>query len=238
VRALLRRLECASAPALVVLDNAWLARAQRWEAGLGKPAPLPEGPAVHLLVTTRNEYFAGSAFAHLCLGPLAREDARELLLATSGRTGAASPAQDGLDALLERSAGHALALELCGVQLRRAGPTLPHASLDALRPGGAEFDHARHTGYAVGKASEAATLHGAFAQLWYALDGELRRWWSLAAQCDPAAAASALPARALEALGEFHLVRWDASGGRWAMHPLVREFGAAQAAAAAVDGDV
>ena len=75
VRTLSRR----NAPVLIVLDNV-----EHW-GGDRIPSPLPEGPHVKYLVTTRHRNLGGGRFRHYTLGFLGPTFASELLTKTAGR---------------------------------------------------------------------------------------------------------------------------------------------------------
>ncbi|MEO8179782.1 MAG: ATP-binding protein [Deltaproteobacteria bacterium] len=231
VNEVIRLLERAAEPCLIVLDNAFLRPDERWEEGRGKPFPLPCGSQVRLLVTTRNDHFARMAFQHTRLDVLPAPVARQLLLEISERDATGDPARlDGLDELLEQLGGHALALEVSGAYLQRNGSETPHSLLRRIQQGERLERQARQTGYAVAKADYEATIQGAFLALWNLLDAETQRHWQLAAQFEPApvsvalSEASGLSIDALAALQEFHLVEWAPSGNHWVMHRLTRAF--------------
>lgn len=84
-------------PVLIVLDNV-----EGWTQQ-SEPRPLPRGPQVALLVTTRNRRLAGQSFAHFELETLPKEAARAFLFAAAERDLAAAP---GTPDLLQHLDGH------------------------------------------------------------------------------------------------------------------------------------
>ncbi len=231
VSKVIRRLETSSERSLVILDNAFLTADERWEEGLGKPAPLPDGPGVGLLVTTLNDYFGGAAFLHRPLEMLSEAASRELLLGISRRDGAADPARlEGLDELLRALGGHALALEISAVFLQKNGSETPRSLLQRIAQGERFERLARHTGYAIPKSSHEATLHGAFDALWNFLDEASQISWRLAAQLEPVPVGSSLSEAVglstdlLETLHDVRLIEWDPKHRGWVMHRLTRAF--------------
>jgi hypothetical protein len=212
-------------------DNAFLTADERWEEGLGKPAPLPEGPAVSLLVTTRNDYFGGSSFLHRPLEMLPEHASRELLLAISRRDAPADPARlDGLDELLHALGGHALAIEISAVFLQKNGNETPRSLLQRIARGERFERLARHTGYAIQKAGPEATIHGAFEALWSFLDEATQNAWRLAAQFEPVPVGASLSEAVgltrdlLETLRDVRLIEWDTKQHGWVTHRLTRAF--------------
>jgi DNA-binding winged helix-turn-helix (wHTH) protein len=212
---LLRRLEAGARPVLVVLDNtaSWAAAA--------RPAPLPRGPHVRVLVTTRLRNLGGSQFAHLPLGALAAPHDRELLERLAGRA-----VEPGAGELLAELAGHPLALEVAGAFLGTYGGESALSYLAALRRSGEALeaqlaDRVRYPG----------TLTQALRALAQRLAPPAREAWWLLAQlgCGPGARelvlACGLEPAALHSLEEHHLLQAESAGG-WAMHRLARAFGA------------
>lgn len=204
-----------NAPVLIVLDNVEI-----WSAETA-PAPLPEGPHIRFLITSRHNGIGGSRFQHFEVGVLAPPFARELLCSTAGRDLASRP---GFADLLDHLGGHALALELAGAFLREFPAETPATYLAALRRSpDIEAKVSELTRYE-------RTVSAAFQTVWDRLDDETRRAWQVAARFEPAfatpalAAAAGLDADRLRALRRFHLIEYDAEGS-WRMHRLIGAFG-------------
>ena len=207
-------------PVLIVLDNveSWTRRSE--------PRPLPSGPQVALLVTTRYRGLAGQAFAHVELETLPDEAAREFLSAAAGRDLSGAP---GTADLLRHLDGHTLAIELAGAYLREFPAVTPAAHLKKLAEGAPVEERVQELVRYERTVGRALDVHRA--QLdetaWSAL---------LVAACfapeDASVAlleACGIAAEAQHPLRRFHLIRDD--GQRWRMHRLVREW--AQRAASA-----
>ncbi len=203
-------------PTLLVLDNveAW-GREQT-------PTPLPAGPHLRWLVTTRSRRLGGARFKHVTVGVLDRGPALDLLEEVSGRELAAA---EGTDALLDHLDGHALALELAGAYLGEFPAESPAGYLARLR---AEPDIAARVIDQLERYQH--TVASALATIWQQLDPEARRAWQIAACFEPESvgdklsAAAGLDADALHALRRRHVID-TAPDGRWRMHRLTRDFG-------------
>ena len=221
VRAVMRVVE-SGGPALVVLDNvvAWTAAAA--------PTPMPGGPRVAVLATTRARDLAGASFEHVTLEVLAPEAARELLLALIG---AKRAGEDGLEALLAHLGGHALAIELAGAFLRAYPGVGAVAYLARLRAGERVEDKvAPQTRY---EKTVKAALDATCERLDPVGQAALR-----VAGCFADEAASLALLRlcgvdedAERALRDVHLIAGD--GASWTMHRLVRAHARAAGGAAA-----
>jgi hypothetical protein len=214
-RQVIRRLE-AGDQALVVLDNV-----ESW-TGDERPAPLPRGPSVHLLVTTQHQGLGGpNVFRHHDLRFLGEAAARAMLLSLSGRDGAAEP---GLDALLNHLGGHTLALELAGAYLATYPSTTAGAYLARLQAGAdPEADVTPQVAYA-------RTVEQSLDAIWERLDADARRAWQIAGVFAPAEAtvelltACDVDEATQRTLRRHHVI--SLSTTRWSMHNLVRAYGA------------
>jgi tetratricopeptide (TPR) repeat protein/nucleoside phosphorylase len=213
-RQVIRRLE-AGDQALVVLDNV-----ESW-TGDERPAPLPRGPSVHLLVTTQHQGLGGpNVFQHHDLSFLGQTAARAMLLSLSGRDGAAEP---GLDALLNHLGGHTLALELAGAYLATYPSTTAGAYLARLQAGAdPEADVTPQVAYA-------RTVEQSLDAIWERLDAAARRAWQIAGVFAPAEAtvellnACGVDEATQRTLRRHHVI--SLSPTRWSMHRLVRAYG-------------
>jgi len=212
-RQVLHALERREHPLLVVLDNVAEWRSDR------RPTPLPRGPHVSLLVTTRRHNLGAAQFRHIEVGALAVPHDRSLLTALAG----ADPGP-GLDALLAELGGHPLALELAGAFLGSFPAETPCTYLNALRH---NADAVERT--VADRTPEERTLGETLRATWDRLPDRVRHAWWLASFFETGPVASEI-ARALgigvEALRELesvHLVQCDQEG-MW-MHRLVRDFG-------------
>lgn len=209
------RLVSSGGPALIVLDNVTT-------ADTAHRGPLPAGPHIASLVTTRDRDLAPpnvrpSAVEHIPIDTLAPDLARALLIEVAGRDLAAEP---GLDELLAHLSGHALALELVGAHLRRHAGVSPAAYLARLRGSDIEWR---------GPPPARDPLHAAFDATWTLLDDAAQAAVRVMGWFAPEAASLVL----LEACGvddvtqatlqQFHLI--DRDDDEWQMHPLVREYG-------------
>jgi tetratricopeptide (TPR) repeat protein len=203
-----RTLSACAAPALLVLDNV-----ASW-TGDAVPRPLPRGPQIHMLVTTRLRWLGGTRLRHYSLGILEPPHDRELLATMCGRADASS------DELLAHLGGHALAIELAGAYLAEFPETTPSDYLRRHAPG---HDDNR--------------VERAFHALWDRLDRDTRQAWILASCFAPEPASTALAdavgvdAGARHELRRFHLLDCGEQG-TWHMHRLTREFGARAGTAA------
>ncbi len=203
-------------PTLLVLDNV-----KAWDREQ-TPTPLPAGPHLRWLVTTRSRRLGGARFKHVAVGFLDRGPALTLLEEVSGRELAASP---GTDALLDHLDGHALALELAGAYLGEFPAETPAGYLRRLH---ADPDTEARVSDQLGRYQH--TVANALATIWQQLDATARRAWHIAACFEPEsvgerlAAAAGLGADALRELRRRHLID-TAPDGRWHMHRLTREFG-------------
>jgi tetratricopeptide (TPR) repeat protein/nucleoside phosphorylase len=214
-RQVIRRLE-AGDQALVVLDNV-----ESW-TGDERPAPLPRGPSIHLLVTTQHQGLGGpNVFRHHDLRFLGEAAARAMLLSLSGRDGAAEP---GLDALLNHLGGHTLALELAGAYLATYPSTTAGAYLARLQAGAdPEADVTPQVAYA-------RTVEQSLDAIWERLDDDARRAWQIAGVFAPAEAtvelltACDVDEATQRTLRRHHVI--SLSPTRWSMHRLVRAYGA------------
>jgi tetratricopeptide (TPR) repeat protein len=201
------------APVLLVLDNV-----ERWTRE-SEPHPLPGGPNVALLVTTRFRFLAGTSFLHHPLEVLNPEASRALLASVSGRDLAAT---EGTDELLEQLEGHSLAVELAGAYLREFPRVSPGRYLDELRAGKVLED----------KVTELVryerTVHQALDANKRHIDEAAQRALRVAACFAPEEASIALleacgvGGEELRILRRFHLIGGD--GDRWRMHRLVRHW--------------
>ena len=203
------RIASTGEPVLVVLDNV-----ERWTRE-SEPHPLPRGPRVALLATTRHRFLAGPAFDHYPLEILPADASRELLDFLAGRV---------LDAndLLRHLGGHTLAIELAGAYLREFPAVTPAAYLKKLMDGAPVEEKVQEL------IRYEATVNRALAAHWKQLDDRAREALLVAACFAPEDASIALleacdvDADAQQPLRRFHLIGGD--GERWRMHRLVREW--------------
>jgi DNA-binding winged helix-turn-helix (wHTH) protein len=209
----LRRIEASGCPTLIVLDNV-----ESWTP-LSQPAPLPAGPHVHLLVTTRRRNLAGSFFRHVDLGFLREPYDQELLERTRGRSGG-----PGLAELLRYCAGHALALELAGAFLATHPGETPESYLKELEGGVERIE----IGFA-DRVRYEHTLSHALRTVWNrATEREREAWWICSFfEPVPASRAEATSAgvdlASLRRLEELHLTHVGPDQC-WTMHRLTRDF--------------
>ena len=200
---------------LVILDNA-----ETWEKD-HQPAPLPTGPNVTLLVTTRRSHLGGTRFRSFPLEFLGAAEARALVTGLAGGSAADRP---GFAALLDYLDGHALGLELCGIYLREYPEVAPETYLTGLKAG-RELD-----AKVADESRYQASVNQGFAMLWERLDGSTRGFWQRASWFAPEPATAALAdacgldGDARHALHRYHLVDLD-NDGRFRMHRLTRAFG-------------
>ena len=200
-------------PVLVVLDNV-----ERW-TGKSEPRPLPSGPQVTLLVTTRRRDLAGQSFAHFELDTLPEDAARQFLFAAAGRDLAAVP---GTAELLRHLDGHTLAIELAGAYLREFPAVTPAAYLEKLAAGAEVEEKVQDL------VRYERTVRGALDVHWKHLDDTAREALLVAACFAPEDAsvelleACGVDGDARQPLRRFHLISDD--GERWRMHSLVREW--------------
>ena len=211
---LLRVLENEPEPLLIVLDNV-----EDWQPD-ARPSPLPRGPHISVLVTTRRHNLAAAQFRHLELGLLATPHDRELLCALAG-----DDPSPGAAELLAHLAGHALALELAGAFLGTFPAETPLSYLRALRRGSDSVERA-----IADRTHDRRTLGEAFRTIWDRLPDSARDAWWLASffESGPVsqeiAHASGITREALHQLESAHVIQFDGDG-HWTMHQLVREFG-------------
>jgi tetratricopeptide (TPR) repeat protein len=200
---------------LIILDNV-----ERWD-NQSQPRPLPSGPNVTLLVTTRRSHLGGNRFRAFPLEILGKAEASLLV---TGIAGGEVAARDGFEELLTELDGHALAVELAGVYLREYPDATPASYLAMLRAG-------RDPDAKV--ADQARYEHGvnqAFELLWARLDPATQALWLRASLfapepvSAPLADACGLDADARRALHRYHLVDVDQDGS-FRMHRLTRAFG-------------
>jgi serine/threonine protein kinase/tetratricopeptide (TPR) repeat protein len=202
-------------PALVILDNV-----EQWDEEI-QPTPIPSGPNVTLLVTTRRSHIGGSRFRSFRLDFLKQPDADALMVELAGPEVMIQP---GFHELTAHLGGHALAVELSGTYLRERPDVSPAAYLAKLKES-REFDSqvASDTRYE-------RSVNDAFALLWQRLDVAARRYWQLAScfAAEPVSVALAdacgLDADARCELRRYHLIESDSSG-QFRMHRLIRSFG-------------
>ncbi len=201
-------------PVLLVLDNV-----TGW-ANDERPGPLAEGPHVRLLVTTRQRDLGGAAFEHFDTDLLDEDDARELLVAISGRQ---FDDQTELDDLLNHLAGHALSLEIAGATLREFPDMTPQDLLQTVH------EDANWGSDVVDRVGYQATVGAAFRSLWDRLDEDTRDAWRLAACFEPQSVGielsdcAGLDRARRSKLSRFHLIR-TAEDSRWTMHRATRAF--------------
>jgi hypothetical protein len=210
---LLRQIQALRQPVLVVLDDVLSWGSEE------RPAPLPSGPHVHTLATTRVRNLGGSQFKHVELGVLDPPHDEQLVVALAGRQ-----PDPGLPELLAELRGHALALELAGAFLGTYRAETARSYLAALR---ASDDVEVEVS---GRVRYEQTATQAFRTLADRLAEPVRHAWRVASQFAPEpatrelAAAAGLHAPALRSLEEMHLVQATADG-RWTMHRLTHAFG-------------
>jgi DNA-binding winged helix-turn-helix (wHTH) protein/tetratricopeptide (TPR) repeat protein len=211
---LIRRLEERREPTLIVLDNV-----ESWSSN-DRPHPLPAGPHIRTVVTTRIRNLGGARFEHLSLGFLPSGPDRTLLV----RLAARDPGP-GTDDLVAHLAGHTLALELAGAFLATYPGETARSYLAVLleKSGHIEFEVRDLVRYE-------RTVDQGFRTLWDRLDPTIRNAWRLAACFEPEAASRDLAAAAgltpesLRALEKLHLLHFRPDG-RWNMHRLIHGFG-------------
>jgi tetratricopeptide (TPR) repeat protein len=197
-------------PVLVVLDNV-----ERWTKQ-SEPRPLPSGPQVALLVTTRHRDLSGQAFAHYELETLPPTAARAFLSDAAGRS------LDGTDGLLRYLDGHTLAIELAGAYLREFPSVTPAAYLKKLTEGAPVQEKVQDLVRYEGTVRRALDVHRE------RLDSAAWEALLVCACFAPEEASTALldacgvDAETRQPLRRFHLIRDD--GERWRMHRLVREW--------------
>lgn len=200
-------------PVLVVLDNV-----ERWTHDT-EPRPLPSGPQVALLVTTRYRGLAGRSLEHFEFETLPDEAAREFLFAAAERDLSTAP---GTADLLRHLDGHTLAIELAGAYLREFPSVTPAAYLKKLTEDARVEEKVQDLVRYEGTVRRALDVH------WQHLDETARNALLVAACFAPEDASIALleacgvDAEARQPLRRFHLIRDE--GERWRMHRLVREW--------------
>jgi tetratricopeptide (TPR) repeat protein len=217
-QALLRALEESQEPVLVVLDNVLAWDSER------RPEPLPVGPHVRVLVTTRTRNLGGALYRHLSVDSLRPPDDRTLLLTLAGR----EPGP-GVDELLEALGGHALAIEIAGAYLgtHRAESAASYLRTLHERPHSIERTAAGRVRYELGLAET-------FETVWARLPEAVRHAWCLASCFAPVpatrelAAATGLDGDPFLRLEELHLVQCS-EDGRWNMHRMTRSFAQSRA---------
>ncbi len=196
---------------LVILDNV-----SSWADDV-QPGPLPQGPHVAILATSRLLKLGGQAFTHVDLDVLDLVAARSLLLGLAP----ARMDEAGVEELLAHLNGHALALELAGAYLARYPSTTAAGYLRRLKAGDPVEDKvAKDARY---QRTVKAALEATVAML----DEAGRKALLVCGQFADADASVALlracrvDEDAERALRDLHLVRSD--GERWGMHRLVRQ---------------
>jgi hypothetical protein len=200
---------------LVILDNV-----ENWDSQ-SAPGPLPTGPNITLLVTSRRSGLGGNRFRHFALKFLGPAEARSVIITLAG---AQVAKRNGFDQLLSYLDGHTLALELAGIYLREYPHVTPAKYLDSLLAG------ANPDGRVGGEARYERSVSQAFALLWRRLDRSTRAAWQLASQFAPEPATAALAdacgldAEACRDLRRYHLIELDQDGS-FRMHRLTRAFG-------------
>jgi DNA-binding winged helix-turn-helix (wHTH) protein len=213
-KAVIRRLSEQRDLTLVILDNVggWSPRSL--------PSPLPEGPHIRLLVTTRERSLGGPQFLHIDLGFLASPQDREVLERIAGRS-----LGPGAESLLSHLGGHALGLELAGAFLALYPGESAEDYLEALQRDPEATEHE-----ASGRVRYERTVSDALRTIASRLDPRTRDAWLTAACFAPEpvsfelSEAAGVEAGSRRALERFHLIR-PTAGGRWVMHRLVRAFG-------------
>ena len=220
----LRGIEDQPAATLLVLDNV-----DAWQGEM-MPSPLPQGPHLRTLVTTRHRHLGGTGFKHVEVGFLAPGLADQLMSRVSGRELAGTP---GYQELLEYLGGHALATELAGAFLGAYPEETPAGYLAELRGrSGADSEVRDLVRYQ-------RTVEQAFQALWDRLPKKAQSAWRLAA-CfaiglvhTELAEAVGLDSASRRRLRRLHLIDAD-DEGRWWMHRLTRDFGQRAGTAAEV----
>lgn len=145
---------------LIILDNV-----ENWAP---PPRPLPDTPAVRILVTTRTRSLQNS-FRPYEVSPLSPQAGRELLQLIVGRE-----LQDA-DKLLDALDGHVLSIELAATHLREYSVD-PAEYLEQLASG-------TNPGISVAsQTSYRSTAESAFRLLWSRVASDTRQTWRLAAQ--------------------------------------------------------
>ncbi len=210
----LRRLNGERHRLLVVLDNA-----EAWRAD-ALPAPVPQGPHVVVLVTTRERNLGGAQFVHLELGFLGEPHDRLLLQKVAGRA-----VEPGGAVLLRQLGGYALGIELAGAFLGTYPSESAASYLELLRQ-----TRERPEREMTGRVRYERTVDDALRATWDRLEISERNAWLVAACFEPEpvsralAEAAGLDAAARRSLERRHLLR-SAQNGRWVMHRLIRDFG-------------
>ena len=198
-------------PVLVVLDNV-----ESWTHDT-EPRPLPSGPQVALLVTTRYRGLAGRSLEHFELETLPDDAARAFLTAAADRDLSVAP---GTDDLLRYLDGHTLAIELAGAYLREFPSVTPAAYLKKLTEDARVEEKVQDLVRYEGTVRRALDVH------WERLDETARNALLVTACFAPEDASIALleacgvDAEARQLLRRFHLIKEE--GERWRMHRLVR----------------
>jgi tetratricopeptide (TPR) repeat protein len=207
------RITSSRGPILIVLDNV-----ESWTRA-SEPKPLPAGPHMALLVTTRHKSLGGRSFDHHTLEVLPPDAARELLISVAERDLGESP---GLDDLLRQLDGHSLAIELAGAYLREFPAVTPAQYLKRLEEGLPVEEKVQDL------VRYEATVRRALDVHWAKLDEASREALLVAACFAPEEASIALleacgaGGDSLQPLRRFHLIAGD--GERWRMHRLVRDW--------------
>ncbi|MEO1087567.1 MAG: restriction endonuclease, partial [Acidobacteriota bacterium] len=165
---LVRRLSRERERILLVLDNV-----EDWKT---PPGPLPTGPHLRVIATSRRRRLGGSQFEHVTLNGLETPAANDLLKRIAGDAVADAP---GFGALVDQLDGHPLALELAGAYLSEFPLETPADYLDHLKSG-APADEAVVEGVRYGRTVEKTLL-----TIWTRLDENTRKNWLLAAQFVP-----------------------------------------------------
>src|ERR1051326_5630736 len=198
-------------PVLVVLDNV-----ESW-ARDNEDRPLPSGPQVALLVTTRYRGLAGRSLEHFELETLPDDAARAFLTAAADRDLSVAP---GTADLLRYLDGHTLAIELAGAYLREFPSVTPAAYLKKLTEDARVEEKVQDLVRYEGTVRRALDVH------WERLDETARNALLVTACFAPEDASIALleacgvDAEARQLLRRFHLIKEE--GERWRMHRLVR----------------
>ena len=201
----------ARGPVLLILDNV-----ASWSQ---KPAPLPQGSHISLLLTTQRHRLGGNRLRRFSLGLLPMDIARALLEHTAGR------AVPDSGELLAQLGGHPLAIELAGTYLAQFPTETAAEYLQRL-----QADPEMAERLALDTTGPRKTLSRGFLALWNHLDSAGRDAWLLAASFESEqssavlADAVGLDARARRKLQRFHLLESDTSG-RWRMHRVIKELG-------------
>ena len=201
--AVIRGLETQTERVLVILDNV-----SEWRERL-QPAPLPFGPHIHFVITTRERNTGGPRFVHASVDVLPASADRVLLEGVSGRSFDA-----GAEPLLRYLGGHALALEIAAGFLGTYRTEAPAVYLASLR------------GYDTAQDQPVAQ---AFRSVWDRLAEPAREAWWLASFFEPEPVNAAqssdcgIPPDGIRRLQELHVIQADSSGA-WTMHRLSRDF--------------